>query len=388
MASIDKQSSISIYQQLAAIIRKQVLYAELKPGDKLPSEHEMVHQYQISRSSVRQAIDILVTEGLVERVHGKGNFIQNWRTSNPEGGTIGLLVPYERLSLFPNIISGIESAAKARGYTLILSYMGKDDREEIQTVRRLRDQRVAGLVIYPRNYITYDEMVWQLFEEGFPFVLIDRYFTELPCSYVGVDNVTAVYRAVEYLIQLGHRQIGFVTTPDPNTTSVKERFAGYRNALRHHGIDFDEKWLCRSPSISYSPIKTDENEEMEVQPFREFFHQKDHPTALIALNDYTAYLVYNAAKAEGVRIPEDMALMGFDNDEFARFNEVPLTTTEQPFREIGARAANLLIDKIRGIHSGMERVLLPTRLVQRQSCGELLKKEYQAALGGLSGKEV
>jgi GntR family transcriptional regulator, arabinose operon transcriptional repressor len=367
MDSLDKLSSKTIYQQLAAIIRKQVIYGELKPGDKLPSEFELVKQYTISRSSVRQAIDILVSEGLVERVHGKGNFIYDWRTMNVESGTIGLLVPYERLSLFPNIIKGVETAAKNRGFSLILSYMGKDDREEIATVKRLRDQRVSGLVIYPRNYITYDEMIWQLFEESFPFVLIDRYLTDLPCLYVGVDNIGAIHNVVTYLIGLGHREIGFMMPSDPNTTSVKERYTGYRDALRHNGIPFNEKWLCRSPSLSYSPVNPEEGEEAEIQNYRPFFQQRNLPSALIAINDYTAYLVYNAAKAEGVRIPEDMSLIGFDNDEFARFNEVPLTTVEQPFQEIGGRAVNLLVDKIRGVHSGLERILLPTRMVVRQS---------------------
>ena len=375
MDSLDKQSSKTIYQQLAAIIRKQVIYGELKPGVKLPSENELVKQYAISRSSVRQAIDILVGEGLVERVHGKGNFIYDWRTMNVEGGTIALLVPYERLSLFPNIINGVEMAAKRRGFSLILSYMGKDDREEIATLKRLRDQRVSGLVIYPRNYITYDEMIWQLFEEGFPFVLIDRYFTDLPCSYVGVDNMRALHNVVTYLIGLGHREIGFMMPPDPNTTSVKERYTGYRDALRHHGIPFNDQWLCKSPTLSYSPVNPESDEEREIQNYRPYFKQKDLPSALIAINDYTAYLVYNAAKAEGVRIPEDMSLIGFDNDEFARFNEVPLTTVEQPFREIGGRAVDLLVDKIRGAHSGLERILLPTRLVVRQSSSVVTRQE-------------
>jgi GntR family transcriptional regulator of arabinose operon len=369
---INKQSTTPFYQQLAAIIRKQVLYSELKPGDKLPSENELVQQYQISRSSVRQAIDILAAEGLVERVHGKGNFIQQWHDAISEGGTIGLLVPYERLSLFPNIINGVETAAKSRGFTLVLSYMGKDDREEMQTIERMRSQNIGGLVIYPRNYITYDEMIWQLYEDNYPFVLIDRYFTELPSPFVGIDNVSAMRRAVEYLIGLGHRSIGFVQSTDPVTTSIKERYVGYREALRHHGIRFNENWLCHLPKITYSPLNIEDDEEIEYQPFCDFLTQKEHPTALIAINDYTAYLIYKAAVAKGIRVPEDMALMGFDNDEFARFNEVPLTTTEQPFREIGARAANLLLDRMRGNNTGSEHVLLPTRLVARQSCGETL----------------
>jgi len=374
MDALDKRSSVTIYQQLANIIRKQVLYGDIKPGEKLPSENELVDQYQISRSSVRLALDILVAEGLVDRVHGKGNFISNWRTSNSVGGEIALLVPYKRLSLFPNIINGVETAAKARDFTVTVSYMGEEDREEKETVRRLRDQKVAGFVVYPRNRVIYDEMIWELTEEAFPVVLIDRYFTELPTSYVGVNNSAAVYQLVNHLVSLGHTEVGFITPRDAFTTSIKERYAGYRDALRHNGIDFDEAWHVESPSILYSPVYPEKGEESEINFFREYLSRRNHPSAIIAVNDYTAYLIYNAAKAEGICIPEDLTLIGFDNDEFSRFNEVPLTTVEQPYREIGSRAANLLIDKITGIHTTVERILLPTRLVVRQSSGENPKR--------------
>lgn len=373
MDALDKRSPKAIYQQLATIIRKQVLYGEITPGDKLPSEYELVKMYGISRSSVRQALDILVSEGLVTRVHGKGYFISNWRTLNKGGGGICLLVPYERLSLFPNIIKGIETAAKARDFTVTVSYMGKDDREEKETVKRLRGQNVAGFVIYPRNQVIYDEMIWQLSEEKFPIVLVDRYFTEMSCTYVGVNNTAAVYHLVNYLVGLGHREIGFVTPKDVYTTSIKERFAGYREGLRYHGIDYEEDWHIELPTYLYSPIHAELGEEQEIGYFREYFRQKQLPTALIAVNDYTAYLIYNAAKAEGIKIPDDLSLVGFDNDEFARFNEVPLTTVDQPYTEIGYRAANLLIDKIMGISSSVERILLPTRFIERQSCAGIPK---------------
>jgi GntR family transcriptional regulator of arabinose operon len=382
MNPLDKLSPVSLYQQLASIIRKQILQGIYKPGDKLPSEFELVEQSQVSRSSVRQAIDLLAREGLVEIVHGKGNFIHNWRETQTEMGTIGLLVPDERFSLFMNVLNGAEAGARDRGYALIISYMGQDDKTEMQVMQRLKNQNVRGFVIFPRNFVSYDEAIWQLFEEGFPFVLIDRYFPDLPSSFVGIDNFKAAYSAVEYLIKLGHRAIGFATSPDPYTTTIRDRFSGYQAVLRDHGIIPDEKWLCPSSTSYVSPIYTEQGEIKETGFYRTFFKQKTLPTAIFAINDHTAFLVYNAAKSEGIKVPTDLALIGFDNDEFARFNEVPLTTIAQPFSEMGARAASLLIDKLRGVGSGLEQVLLPTRLVIRQSCGEALKGHEKR------GKEV
>jgi GntR family transcriptional regulator of arabinose operon len=378
MDSIDKQSSVSLYQQLAGIFRKQILQGVYKPGDKMPSEFELVKQYQVSRSSVRQAIDLLVHDGLVEKVHGKGNFIHNWQYTKEEIGTIGLLLPDDRFSLFMNLLNGVEASTRDRGYSLVVSYSGLDDNAEMQVIQRLKSQNVRGFVIFPRNFIARDAAIWKLFEEGFPFVLIDRYFPDLPCSFVGIDNFKAAYSAVDYLITRGHCAIGFATAPDPNTSTIRERYQGYRAALQEHGIQFKQSWLCESSTAYSSPVYTEQGEVKETGYFRNFFRQKDLPTAIFAINDHTAYLVCNAAKSEGIRVPQDLSLVGFDNDEFARINEVPLTTVAQPFREMGARAASLLIDKLRGVGSGLERILLPTHLVVRQSCGEMLKKLVSA----------
>jgi LacI family transcriptional regulator len=107
----------------------------------------------------------------------------------------------------------------------------------------------------------------------------------------------------------------------------------------------------------------------------------DRPSAIFAINDITAFLVSKAASLEGLRIPEDMALVGFDNDAFARRASVPLTTVAQPFEEIGARAAHLLVDRLRGSPPGFERVLLNTQLIIRQSCGEALVHSGKPRIG-------
>jgi DNA-binding LacI/PurR family transcriptional regulator len=197
----------------------------------------------------------------------------------------------------------------------------------------------------------------------------------LPSSYVGIDNFKAAYHVVEYLIARGHRTIGFATTPDSNTSTIRERYQGYRAALQEHDIDFKQAWLCESSTAYSSPVYTEQGEVKETGFFRNFFKQKELPTAILAINDHTAFLVYNAAKSEGIKVPQDLSLVGFDNDEFARINEVPLTTVAQPFREMGARAASLLIDKVRGVRSGLKRILLPTHLVVRQSCGEMVIRQ-------------
>jgi GntR family transcriptional regulator of arabinose operon len=367
---LDRNNPIPIYQQLASVIRNQILSGELKPGDQLLSELDMVSHYQVSRDSIRRALDLLARAGMVKRVQGKGNFVYQWQETQDEGGMISFLVPDERIFLFMNMLNGVVSAARLRGYSTVFSYLGKNEREEAETIGQQKTQGVSGFIIFPKNDLDYDAAIWQLFQEGTPFVLVDRDFPDLPCPFVGIDNVQAAYNAVSYLLRRGYSTIGFATSSDFKTSTIRDRFSGYRKALDDHGIEFRPEWLIQSPSHFSSPIYYEEQEAIEIEHYRKLIRSPQCPSAIFAINDVTAYLIARAASLVGLRIPEDLALLGFDNDDFARRSSVPLTTVAQPFEEIGARAAHLLIDRLRGSPAGFERILLPTQLIIRQSCGE------------------
>jgi len=372
MESIRKESPIPIYKQMADLIRHQVLRGELGPGDQLPSEWSLAITFKISRSSVRRAIELLSQTGMVTRIHGKGNYIRDRSESIDEGGMISLLVPDSRLFMFSNVLNGAQSAAKSRGYTLTVSFLGLSEAEEHENFNQLRYHGVKGFVIYPRNNITYDSAIWQLFQENFSFVLIDRYFPDLPSTFIGVDNVNAAFQAVSHLTSLGHRSIGFATTTGMDTTTVRDRFNGYLKALRERDIAFDPKWVFDTQSLSSSPIIPEEDEAGQIEIFRSLIRQRGCPKAFFSINDITAYMMGKAASAEGIAIPDELALVGMDDDDYAKRADVPLTTIRQPFHEIGARATHILIDRLRGSPTGIERINLPTQLVIRQSCGETL----------------
>lgn len=289
---------------------------------------------------------------------------------NALGGVIALLVPDSRVFLFSNVLNGSLNAAKSRGYTLIISFLGKNEQEEDKNFDQLRQHGVKGFVIFPRNNTTYDPAIWRLYRENFPFVLIDRYFPELPSNFVGIDNVQAAFDVVNHLAGLGYQTIGFATTTWLKTTTVRERFEGYQKALRVYGIEYNPRWFFDTQLESASPVIPEENEEGQIEIFRNLYQERGHPEAIFSINDITAYLLGRAAKMEGITIPEDMALAGMDDDEYAKRTEVPLTTMRQPFEEIGARATHILIDQLRGSPLKIERVYIPTQLVIRQSCGE------------------
>lgn len=381
MPLLDRNNPIPIYQQLAGVIRNQIMNGELKPGDQLPSELDLVARYQVSRDSVRRALDLLVKAGMVKRVQGKGNFVYQWQEVQDQGGMIAFLVPDTRIFLFMNMLNGVVNASTSRGYSTIFSYLGQDEAEEAQNFEQLKARGVSGFIIFPKNDMEYDSAIWQLFQEGFPFILVDRFFPDLPCPFVGIDNVQAAYNAVSYILRRGYPTIGFATSADMKTSTIRDRFIGYRRALEDHGIEFRSEWLIQSPNHFSSPIYSEEQEAIEIDRYRKLIQTPNRPSAIFAINDITAYLVSKAASLGGLRIPEDLALVGFDNDAFARRASVPLTTIAQPFEEIGARAAHLLVDRLRGSPSNFERVLLNTQLIIRQSCGEALIHSGKSQIG-------
>lgn len=361
MSPLSKAGPISIYSQLAAQFRAQILTGELPPGICLPTELELAEQYGLSRGTVRQAMGLLVQAGLLERVPGKGTFVR--QPAAPAGErVIGLIVPYSRDALTMDILLGVTDVAQSHGYSVFFAHTQEDPVQEAREIQRLRANRSAGLIIFPTSNLTYDEAIWELQRTGFPFVLVDRYFSGLPASYVGVDNAGGTYQATQHLVRLGYESVGFAVTGGIITTSVHERYQGYQRALADAGMVPGATWL-------HNPGPARATEEEHVRRLRVYLAHRERPRALVAVNDYTALLVLQATAAEGLRVPEDLALVGFDDIPVAATLPVPLTTVAQPRYEVGVRAAHMLLDRLVGRSTEVARLILPTSLIIRCSCG-------------------
>lgn len=365
-------SIVALYAQLLAYLRQQIQDGSLPAGSQLPTEVELAERFNVSRGTVRQAMTMLANEGLVERIQGRGTFVRPGTApssgevqSRPTDKRIGLLLSYPSSELDLDILAGVEHAAKARGYAVSFVYTEERAEEQTRDIAWLLSQRVSGLIIYPLSNISYDESIWRLRDERIPFVLIDRYFHELDTDYVACDNVGGGYRATEHLVILGHTRIGFVYSAYGNllTTSVRDRLEGYRRALREYGLPFDESLVFEVPSQS-------KNDPQHLHD--RFFEAANRPTAVFVTTDNEAIALVQSAKRLGVNIPDDLAIIGFDNLRLSRYVHPPLTTVAQPCREEGMRAVNLLINRIEGQEGPRQHIELSTNLVVRESCGARL----------------
>jgi len=256
-------------------------------------------------------------------------------------------------AFLPAFLQGVTSFVHQRGYLLVLQTPEDVPSHEAYT-RLIREQQVDGLILSgPRSD---DPLLEALAEDEFPLILHGE-LDECEIPYVDVDNRAGAYQAVTHLIGLGHRRIGFISNAPLSYSGAQARFAGYKQALAEHDLPLDEE-LIRT--ASFLP-------ETGQVAIRDLLALPDRPTAVFAASDVVAIGAMSGIQAAGLAIPENMAIVGFDDIFLAAYTQPPLTTVRVPAYGLGWTAAELLISLVEG--DGVSSVTLETELVIRDSCG-------------------
>ncbi len=274
--------------------------------------------------------------------------------------TIGLILPDLASNLFSNPIfalmgQGVSQVCAQEGY-VSMQLMGQRDMEEQTLFSLLRSRHFDGVVLISGEYD--DPCPAFLRNAGIPYVRIGRDPRHDDLKYVDIDNVEAAHTAVEHLIHLGHRRIAMIKGLARDTCSA-DRYAGYQQALRDAGLPLDEQLVGDgdwTAACGYAFT-------------RRFLQLDEPPTALFSSNDIMVAGVVRAAHEQGVRVPEDLAIVGFDDLDQTTMTFPELTTIRQPCVEMGTRAAQLLIDQLENDNEEPAHIFLPTSLVIRASCG-------------------
>lgn len=350
----------ALYLQLVQFFRDKIASGDWSANAQIPTELDLTSTYDVSRNTIRQALNVLVQDGLLERTQGRGTFVRvpsltpavAAQRATVRERRVGVVLSHAGDQLNMEILIGVEQACRSRGYELSFSYSNDNGELQQRDVSRLRAGGVCGFVLFPLSDEEESQAIAQLHADGLPLVLVDRYLPTLETDYVGVDNLNGGYRATEHLLILGHRRIGFAhqRIGGLTTSSVRERWQGYRQALQDYGQPYDEALLFNTADKS------------AITGSR-------RPTAVFAVNDVSAMDILKAAQTLGLRVPEDLAVVGFDDLTLAAMTQPPLTTVAQPRTEVGVRAGHLLIDRIEGSAASPRRIVLPTHLVVRESCG-------------------
>jgi LacI family transcriptional regulator len=324
---------------------------------------EVAEKAGVSFGTVSRVVnnDIHVKKETRERVlqvMEKLGYVANRQARSLAGGKsniIGVLVPDLGTGYIEEIIRGIDSELSLSDLDLILYTTHRTASKETNYVANLAKGMVDGLLlVLPRSPADY---IGTLTSRNFPFVLIDHQGTGRNCPAVGATNWQGAYRATEYLIKLGHSRIGFITGSMDLGCSM-DRLEGYLSALRtHHTND--------APELIYEGTFAQPDGYAGASALLDL---PNPPTAIFASNDIMALGVMDAVHSRGLRIPDDVSIVGFDDIPQSAVVRPALTTVNQPLEKMGRVATQMLLDLLRQPEKESGRIELPTELVIRDSC--------------------
>ena len=321
----------------------------------------------------------------VQRVVQEYDFVPSVTAIGLAGGhtrLIGVLTPPLTWPSIPEIMHGIAEYTEGTNYEIVLYSTGFERNHSDVLDHILSMKMVAGLLaIFPGEL---SRNLTHRFQHGFPLVTIDDQAEPAFLPWVGVDNISSAYEATRHLLDLGHRRIAHILGPQ-NFFCAVERFQGYCQALQDAGISPDPTLLLQG---TFEPAT---GRRCATTLFSR--DRRDWPTAIFVANDQMAYGVLEVAEQQGISVPEEIAVVGFDDNNFSAHMRPSLTTIHQPFSEMGRKALEVLISMIdqnqsmekgshkRTMQQGLKhsfeesqantslRIRLPTHLVVRASSG-------------------
>jgi len=261
---------------------------------------------------------------------------------------IGLIFPgFMAGHFYAEIFHGIESYCTRKGFgVLIGSSDGLSNKEE-EIIKLLQERRVDGLIIAPTQGVDLS-LFQQLKKENVPFVFIDKYLPDVEADRIVIDNIKGAYLAVNHLIKRGHNKVAFLSGPESPCITIEERFKGYKMAFMENNIEFQKY------------IKTDQNvynqRKSGYKAVKKLLETKQGITAIFAINDSLAIGAMKAVREAGLIISDDIAIIGFNEDDISFYLEKPLTTISVPKFEMGRKAAQLLINRIERKETGKAKV--------------------------------
>lgn len=330
---------------------------------KSPTLKDVAELARVSRATAARALNSYgyVGDETARKIHAaaeklgyRGNRLAQALRSG-QLPIVGCIVGDIQNPFFARIAHDIEVLARECGHNLVIGSSEEDLEQEISLLASLRALSVRGFIVAPTSAGD-NAHLKTLVADNIPLVLIDRAAEGLRCDSVVVDNEGGARKAVEYLIAMGHRNIGLLQD-DTRIFTSRERLNGYRKALAAAGIAPDERMI----SVSQSTV------ERAVDATIRLFSQKVPPTALFTVDSMMTQGALLALRSMGLSIPHGVSVIGFDDFDLATFTDPQITVVSQPVSEIGRAAAGLLFDRLANATGPVRNIRFDTRLTLRGS---------------------
>ncbi len=357
MAMIDKNLSVPRFMQLYQLIKAEIVSGKYACFEPIPSQQQLIDAHQVSLITVRRALEKLSDEGYILRRQGKGCYVapeQEWQINRTQLLHLGMVVSSIQNSFFPEIIQGAEQYLASVNAQLTIAHSQWQPELERSQVNRFVESGCQGLFISPSQEV---EAYQRLAQQGVKFVLFNHYFPGTGFPYVITDDRNGAKEAVAHLIANGHRRIGAVIGGSGKATAA-DRAAGFLEGFTAAGLECRDNWISWQKNFTY-----DEG----VAGARQLLEREPGLTALFCSSEVLATGAAGWLLNRGYQIPRDMAVVAFGDSDTARFFKVPLTTVAQPTARMGELAAALLVRRIRGEETGEAQIVLPCKLVIRES---------------------
>ena len=351
---LDRNSFVPLYCQLADEIQSQIESGKIKPGDKLPSESEMMQLYNIGRPTVRMALSQLVNKGFLEKEHGRGTFCKASRSPS-KALNIDVILDMSDSYFIPYYMKSICEVLTENHCNVIVSDSKNSTEEICALLKNILQKGTSGVILQPSH--NNEEIPAQLEEcfrmyrnAGIPYLMIDCAYDIPDASYMMLDEYQGGYMAARYLQSLGH----------------KKTLAVYRKEYKDSVLRLDGFCAVYEQTEQLPPFRLHYEEAFAQNLIRVVQEQK--PTAIFCYNDEVAVECIRVLRDHGIQVPEDISVMGFDDSILASTCVPPLTTIAHPKQKLGELAASVLLELIRKERPWPYVNMFTPAVVIRESC--------------------
>lgn len=311
----------------------------------------------LNGGNVLEKNKIAIEEAIGELDYKVNEFARSLKTSKSK--TIGVVIPELSNIFVTSIITVIEDILRKNGYSIIVADCRTDEVLEEEAINFMMSKRVDGIICMPVSMN--GKSLKQAVDGDIPIILIDRRLDNIYADVVMVDNITASDNAISYLVKKGHKEIGIVVGPKEIFTS-QERLKGYKNALKRENIDVNQD------NIIYSNYTVQGG----YESLKELIETNKGMTAVFMTNYEMTLGAIIAINELGIKIPDDLSFIGFDNLQLSRVVVPKLTIVDQPLDEIGKNTADLMLIRLGESDTNSKKTIqLTTKLIERESVKEI-----------------
>lgn len=341
-----------LYKKIYHFIKEQIASGRLQIGDRLPTEKELSEQFSVSRITSKRALVELEQEGLITRSRGKGSFVAKKQVTSPEANKdLLLILPFASDYELGDYAKGIMTYIAETGYRLMVQLAS--------TVRLDTLSDYAGIIYYPEDVNHSIDFLFYCDHHHIPLVLLDKKSLDLfQFPAVVADNKGGAYQLTQHLIEQGCDQIWFVATGSfGEVSSVRDRYLGYLAAMAETSLQ-----------SSYFPKEKAETSDAYLNRLVTVLSEMTgSKTGLVVENDWLAIQLIQKSIQAGLSIPDQVAIVGFDNSQASRLLSPKLSTAAQDFYQMGQEAAKVLLQIIHEPDQAVVSCQLPVQVFIRES---------------------